>query len=200
MKPLAEGVRITTMIQRRTLLLSAPFAFLAACSRAEAVPTADTDAGIASSAALTDLLPREGEAVWFGFKGSVRTSDFARDLKPASLTRALVRVAAAGAVRATTHVFDLLQIEGQAVRVGPSVTTHLRFVEEGAGGLWMEREVTHPGLPKGVESARLAASGARVMLLSGAQIFLLEGGRRQAPELSTALAAQFTDWLAGLKT
>lgn len=189
-------LRITAMIQRRTLLLSAPFALLSACSKAEAVsPTSDL--GTASSSAITGLAPRTDEVVWLQLKGNVRTSEALVDVRQAILHRALVR-RETGAGASETKFFDLWQIAGQPAVAGASSTRQLRLLQDGSNGFWLEREFTHPALTKGVESSRLARSGARVLVLSGKQVWLLAGGTSTAPTLTADQAAQFNVWLTGL--
>ena len=184
------------MIQRRTLLLSAPFALLCACSKAEAVsPTSDL--GAASSSAITGLAPKTDEVVWLQLKGNVRTSQALVDVRQAILHRALVRrETVAGA--SETKFFDLWQIAGQPAVAGASSTRQLRLLQDGSNGFWLEREFTHPALTKGVESSRLARSGASVLALNGKQIWLLAGGLGSAPTLTADQAAQFNVWLTGL--
>ena len=183
------------MIQRRTLLLSAPFALLSACSKAEAVsPTSDL--GAASSSAITGLAPKTDEVVWLQLKGNVRTSEALVDVRQAILYRALVR-RETGAGASETKFFDLWQIAGQPAVAGASSTRQLRLLQDGSNGFWLEREFTHPALTKGVESSRLARSGARVLVLSGKQVWLLAGGTSTAPTLTADQATQFNAWLTG---
>ena len=184
------------MIQRRTLLLSAPFALLSACAKAEAVSTS-SDLGTTSSSAVTGLAPKANEVVWLQLKGTVRTSEATADVRPATLHRALVRRETRAGVN-ETKFFDLWQSAGQPAVAGPSSTRQLRLLQDGANGFWLEREFTHPALTKGVESSRLARSGASVLAISGKQIWLLAGGLGAAPTLTADQAAQFNAWLASL--
>jgi hypothetical protein len=184
------------MIQRRTLLLSAPFALLSACSKAEAVsPTSDL--GAATSPAVTGLAPKANEVVWLQLKGTVRTSEALVDVRQAILHRAFVR-RETGAGASETKFFDLWQIAGQPAVAGASSTRQLRSLQDSANGFWLEREFTHPALVKGVESSRLARSGASVLSLSGKQVWLLAGGLGAAPTLTADQAAQFNVWLQSL--
>jgi hypothetical protein len=184
------------MIQRRTLLFSAPFALLSACSKAEAV-SATSDLGAASSPAVTGLAPKANEVVWLQLKGNVRTSQALVDVRQAILHRALVwRETSAGVNE--TKFFDLWQSAGQPAVAGASSTRQLRLLQDGSNGFWLEREFTHPALVKGVESSRLARSGASVLALNGKQIWLLAGGLGSAPTLTADQAAQFNAWLANL--
>ncbi|OYU78476.1 MAG: hypothetical protein CFE32_01450 [Alphaproteobacteria bacterium PA3] len=184
------------MIQRRTLLLSAPFALLSACSKAEAVSTS-SDLGATSSSAVTGLAPKANEVVWLQLKGTVRTSEATADVRPAALHRALVR-RETSAGTSETKFFDLWQSAGQPAVAGASSTHQLRLLQDGANGFWLEREFTHPALTKGVESSRLARSGARVLVLSGRQVWLLAGGMSTAPTLTADQATQFNAWLTSL--
>ncbi len=196
MQPIGAGLRIKAMIQRRTLLFSAPFALLSACSKAEAVsPTSDL--GTAASPAVTGLAPKANEVVWLQLKGTVRTSEALVDVRQATLHRALVRRETSAGVN-ETKFFDLWQSAGQPVVAGASSTRQLRQLQDGANGFWLEREFTHPALVKGVESSRLARSGAHVLALSGKQIWLLAGGLASAPTLTADQAVQFNAWLANL--
>jgi hypothetical protein len=189
-------LRIKAMIQRRTLLLSAPFAFLSACSKAEAV-TNTSDLGAAASPAVTALAPRANEVVWLQFKGMVRTSEALADVRAATLHRAVIR-RAANSEGGETKFFDLWQSAGQPAVAGPSATRKLRSLQDGANGFWLEREFTHPALVKGVESSRLARAGASVLALSGKQVWLLTGSVGTAPVLTAEQATQFNAWLASL--
>lgn len=196
MQPIGAGLRIKAMIQRRTLLFSAPFALLSACSKAEAVsPTSDL--GTAASPAITGLAPKANEVVWLQLKGNVRTSEALVDVRQAVLHRALVR-RETGAGASETKFYDLWQIAGQPAVAGASSTRQLRSLQDGATGFWLEREFTHPALVQGVESSRLARSGASVLALNGKQIWLLAGGLGSAPTLTADQAAQFNVWLTGL--
>jgi hypothetical protein len=181
------------MIQRRTLLLSAPFALLSACSKAEAV-TSSSDLGAAASTAVTNLTPKVNEVVWLQFKGTVRTSEALADVRAGTLHRALVR-RTTNAGPSETKFFDLWQIAGQPAVAGPSSTRQLRQFEDRPSGFWLEREFTHPALKKGVESSRLARSAARVLALSGKQVWLLTGGVGISPTLTADQTAQFNAWL-----
>jgi hypothetical protein len=195
-QPIGAGLRIKDMIQRRTLLLSAPFALLSACSKAEAVsPTSDL--GAATSPAVTGLAPKANEVVWLQLRGTVRTSQALVDVRQAILHRALVRRESSAGVN-ETKFFDLWQITGQPAVAGPSSTRQLRLLQDGSNGFWLEREFTHPALVQGVESSRLARSGASVLALNGKQIWLLTGGLSSAPTLTADQTAQFNDWLASL--
>ncbi len=184
------------MIQRRTLLLSAPFAFLSACSKAEAVATT-SDLGTAASPAVTALAPRADEVVWLQFKGTVRTSEALADVRAATLHRAVVR-RAANSEGGETKFFDLWQSAGQPAVAGPSATRKLRLLQDGTNGFWLEREFTHPALVKGVESSRLARAGASVLALNGKQVWLLTGSVGSAPALTVDQTAQFNAWLGSL--
>ncbi|WP_395779110.1 hypothetical protein [Aquidulcibacter sp.] len=196
MQPIDARLRIKAMIQRRTLLLSAPFALLSACSKAEAVsPTSDL--GAAASPAVTGLAPRANEVVWLQLKGTVRTSEALVDVRQAILHRALVRRETGGGA-SETKFFDLWKSAGQPAVAGASSTRQLRQLQDGTNGLWLEREFTHPALVKGVESSRLARSGANVLALNGKQIWLLAGGLGSAPTLTADQAAQLNVWLTGL--
>jgi len=195
-QPIGAGLRIKAMIQRRTLLFSAPFALLSACSKAEAV-SPKSDLGTAASPAVTGLAPKANEVVWLQLKGNVRTSQALVDVRQAILHRALVRRETSAGVN-ETKFFDLWQSAGQPAVAGASSTRQLRSLQDGATGFWLEREFTHPALTKGVESSRLARSGASVLALSGKQVWLLAGGLGTAPTLTADQAAQFNVWLAGL--
>ncbi|MFM1977100.1 MAG: hypothetical protein RL145_1946 [Pseudomonadota bacterium] len=196
MQPNGARLRINGMIQRRTLLLSAPFALLSACSKAEAVAT-NSDLGAAASPAVTALAPKANEVVWFQFKGTVRTSEALADVRAATLHRAMVR-RAASSEGGETKFFDLWQSAGQPAVVGPSATRKLRSLQDGANGFWLEREFTHAALAKGVESSRLARAGAAVLALSGKQVWLLTGGVGAEPTLTTDQSTQFNAWIASL--
>lgn len=187
------------MIQRRTLLLAAPFALLSACSKAEAVASS-SDLGSAASTEVTNLTPKVNEVVWLQLKGTVRTSEALADVRAGTLHRALVR-RATNAGASETKFFDVWQSAGQPAVVGPSSTRQLRQLEDGPSGFWLEREFTHPALTKGVESSRLARSAARVLALSGKRVWLLAGGIGTAPSLTADQTAQFNAWLtsAGIK-
>lgn len=196
MQPIGAGLRIKDMIQRRTLLLSAPFALLSACSKAEAVSPA-SDLGAAASPAVTGLAPKANEVVWLQLRGTVRTSQVLVDVRQAILHRALVRRESSAGVN-ETKFFDLWQSAGLPAVAGPSPTRQLRQLQDGTSGFWMEREFTHPAIVKGVESSRLARSGASVLALNGKQIWLLTGGLSSAPTLTADQTAQFNVWLASL--
>jgi hypothetical protein len=196
LQPIGPGLRIKAMIQRRTLLLSAPFALLSACSKAEAVSTS-SDLGTPSSSAITGLAPKVDEVVWLQLNGTVRTSQATVDVRKATLHRALVR-RETGAGTSDTKFFDLWQIAGQPAVTGASPTRQLRLLQDGPSGFWLEREFTHPALRKGVESSRLARSDARVLALSGKQVWLLAGGMGTAPTLTADQVTQFNAWLTGL--
>lgn len=196
MQPIGARLRITGMIQRRTLLLSAPFALLSACSKAEAVAT-NSDLGTAASPAVTALAPRANEVVWLQFKGTVRTSEALADVRAATLHRAVIR-RAANSEGGETKFFDIWQSAGQPAVAGPSATRKLRSLQDGANGFWLEREFTHPALVKGVESSRLARTGAALLALSGKQVWLLAGGVAAAPTLTADKTAQFNAWLSSL--
>jgi hypothetical protein len=184
------------MIERRTLLLAAPFALLSACSKAEAV-TSSSDLGSAASTAAHDVAPKVNEVVWLQFNGTVRTSEALADVRPATLHRALVRrQTSAGA--SETNFFDLWQRAGEPAVAGPSSTRQVRHLHDGANGFWLEREFTHPALVKGVESSRLARAGASVLALSGKQVWLLTGKIGAPPTLTGDQTTQFSAWLTGL--
>ena len=184
------------MIQRRTLLLSAPFAFLSACTKAEAVTT-DSDLGTSASSAVSALAPKANEVVWLEFKGRVRTSGALADVRPATLKRAVVR-RSVNSPGGETNFFDLWQTAGEPAVIGPSATRQLRLLQDGANGLWLEREFTHPALAKGVESSRIARAGAHILALNGKQTWLLSGGVSTAPALTGDQTTQLNAWLASL--
>lgn len=196
MQPIGTRQRITNMIQRRTLLLSAPFALLSACSKAEAVAP-KSDLGTAPSPAIIALTPRPNELVWLQFKGTVRTSESVADVRAATLHRAVVR-RTVGPDVGETKFFDLWQSAGQPAVAGPSATRTLRSLQDGSSGFWLEREFTHPALVRGLESSRLARTGANVLALSGKQVWLLAGGVGAAPTLTADQTTQLNAWLVSL--
>ena len=97
-----------------------------------------------------------------------------------------------------TKFFDLWQSAGQPAVAGPSATRTLRSLQDGSSGFWLEREFTHPALVRGVESSRLARTGANVLALSGKQVWLLAGGVGAAPALTADQTTQLNAWLVSL--
>jgi hypothetical protein len=191
------------MIQRRTLLSALPFAFLAACTRAEAgrQPSQPTSADMTgmTGEALVDLVGGVGKVAWLTLAGTVRLKAGNDNVRQATLHRALTLTDNGSAAR----VFDVWQIAGGPALAGPSVTSGTGRSEIGSNDLgvasvWLKRHFSHSALQTPIESSRLAREDARVMAIDATQIWLLEGGAApNAPALTGADLAAFEAWRVG---
>jgi hypothetical protein len=191
------------MIQRRTLLSALPFAFLAACARAQSAPAALPKADMTGMPdnTILELTGGPGKVVWFNLTGTVRLIAGNANVRPATLLRAIATSAQGG----TARVFDIWRIEGAQPIFGPSVTQLANADmpayaanDAGSQSVWLNRSFIHPALDRPIETSRMSPNGARVMAIDASQIWLLEGGVSIAQQALTGPAlAAFTTWVAG---
>lgn len=190
------------MIQRRTLLSTLTFAFIAACARAQASQQPATKAADMSGmqgSTLTDLVGGVGKVAWLTLTGTVRLVTANANVRPAILHRALMLSADGTSAR----IFDIWQVTGSASLAGPSVTSGVGRAETGPNdlgidGVWLKRSFTHAALQAPIENSRLVHDGARVMAIDATQIWLLEGGIvASRPALSATDLTAFETWRAG---
>jgi hypothetical protein len=186
------------MMKRRTLLTALPFAFLAACSRAQAGQQSGAPASDISKQALLDLTGGVGKIVWLSLAGTVRLTAGNADVRSASLYRA-VRLGADGI---SVRLFDVWQVTGDAVVAGPSIASDDSGAETtandaGVDSFWLSRSFTLAGLQAPFEHSRLSREGARVIAIDATQIWLLEGGiAATPPPLADAMLVAFEAWKA----
>ena len=193
-------------MKRRALLITFPFVILAACARVQPV---GSQAGVASDLTgmagqnLRDLTGGVGQIVWLSLTGYVRLIAGNTDVRPATLQRAIMM----GADGSSARIFDVWQIVGSAPLAGPSTsvafgrsgtkssqTSNETFNEDGATGLWLNRNFTHAAFNNPIESSRLSRLGARVLAIDATQIWLVEGGVGTAPALVDENLAAFEAW------
>lgn len=191
------------MIQRRTLLSALPFAFVAACARAQASqqPSESAPADMSGMAgeALADLVGGTGRVAWLTLSGTVRLTTANANARDATLHRALMLTADGTAAR----VFDVWQIAGGPALAGPSVTSgegrsKIAPNDSGVASVWLKRSFTHSALQTPIENSRLARESARVMAIDATQIWLLDGAiAPSAPALTGANLTAFETWRVG---
>jgi hypothetical protein len=201
LQPKLKSVRMSGMIQRRTLLSALPF--LAACARAQSAPAAISKADMTGMPddAVSQLTGGPGKVVWFNFTGTVRLKADNANVRPATLLRAI----ATSAQGSTARVFDIWQIaRGQPI-AAPSVTqlasTDMPAYaanDAGTQSVWLNRSFVHPALNRPIETSRMATVGARVIAIDATQIWLLEGGVTATQQALTGpTLAAYTAWMAG---
>jgi hypothetical protein len=190
---------MTSMINKRTLLTALSFAFVSACTRAQAVAqpevkTADIS-GIPGQA-LRDLIGGPGKVVWLSLSGTVRLTKDNANVRPATLQRALMLTGDGTSAK----IFDVWQVEGSPAIAAPSITrgqgrSETSPNDAGTDSLWLSRSFSHAALQAPVEHSRLAREGTRVMAIDATQIWLLDGGlAASAPSLAGDALTAFEAW------
>jgi hypothetical protein len=194
-------MRMSDMIQRRTLLSALPFILAAACARAQGSPQPDVQAGDMSGMSgqtKTDLTGGVGKVAWLAMAGTVRLTAGNANVRPATLKRA-IKLNADGT---SARLFDIWQIAGFPASAGASLTlgagqSDTGPNDAGTDSVWIDRSFTHAAMQRPVELSRLSREGARVMAIDATQIWLVEGGiAATAPVLNGADLAAFEAWQA----
>jgi hypothetical protein len=203
LQPKLKLVRMRVMIQRRTLISALPFAFLAACARAQSVPAALPKADMTGmpDSAILELTGGPGKVVWFNLTGTVRLIAGNANVRPATLMRAIATSAQGGSAR----VFDIWRVDGSQPIAAASVTQIASADmpayganDAGTQSVWLNRSFVHPALNRPIETSRMATVGARVIAIDATQIWLLEGGVTATQQALTGpTLAAYTAWMAG---
>ncbi len=186
------------MMKRRTLLTALPFAFIAACARAQAgqtPPAKAADMAGMPGASLAELTGGPGKVAWLNLAGSVRLTAANANVRPATLMRAIMMAADGTSAR----IFDIWQITGQAPVAGPSTSradggSETGPNDAGVDSIWLTRSFTHLALTNPIEYSRISRTGARVIAIDATQIWALEGGIGAPPSLNGSALAAFNTW------
>lgn len=202
MKPKCRQQRKDNMIQRRQLLAAFPFAFAAACVKAEAgAQSGSTMPSSVQESGWQSLFADAGASAvqWLRLSGQVRLVLGNSDPRAATLHRAIRLPSATG----QASFFDVWEVAGAAPLAGVSETQGslaavIATNDLAASGVWVSRAFAFPTFIKPIEYSRLASSAARIMVIEENQIWLVDGGSvATMPELNAATKSAFDAWQQG---